>query len=107
MNALRTVIAVGDKKELNALIEFPDDVYKNDPHYAPQLFLAQRDMLTPSKHPFHEHSKVQLFSLYDNQQVIGRIAAMRNNNHNALHQRLDGFFGFFECINDQAAADQL
>src|SRR5690606_24980790 len=40
-------------------------------------------------------------------QVIGRIAAIRNNNHNALHQRLDGFFGFFECINDQAAADQL
>lgn len=104
---MRKVIAVGDKKELKAFIDFPHDLYKNDPYYVPELFIAQRDMLTPSKHPFHEHSKVQLFLLYDNQQVIGRIAAIRNNNHNALHQRLDGFFGFFECINDQAAADQL
>lgn len=104
---MKKVIAVKGSKGLKAFIDFPHTLFKNDPNYVPELFIAQRDILTPGKHPFHEHSKVQLFLAYEDQEVIGRIAAIRNNNHNALHHSTDGFFGFFECINDQDTADLL
>ena len=31
----------------------------------PELFIAQRDMLSPKKHPFYDHSEVQLFLAYE------------------------------------------
>ena len=45
------IVAVSSKKELAAFIDFPHDLYKNDPNYVPELFIAQRDLLTT--HPFH------------------------------------------------------
>ena len=104
---MKEIIAVSGTKYLKKFIDFPHTLYKDDRNYVPELFIAQRDMLTPGKHPFHEHSKVQLFLAYEDGSVIGRIAAIRNNNHNALHNSSDGFFGFFECVNDQECADLL
>lgn len=94
-------------KELGRFIDFPHDLYANDPNYVPELFIAQKDMLTPGKHPFYEHSIAQLFLTYKGDRVTGRIAAIWNRNHNKFTNRKDGFFGFFDCIDDQATADLL
>jgi len=72
----------------------------------PELFVAQRDLLT--KHPFHKHSTLQCFlALNNNGDIVGRIAAILNNNYNTFHQSNDGFFGFFDCINNQDVASAL
>ena len=94
-------------KELGQFIDFPHDLYANDRNYVPELFIAQKDMLTPGKHPFYEHSKAQLFLTYNGDRITGRIAAILNRNHNEFTNRKDGFFGFFDCIDDQATADLL
>jgi len=39
--------------------------------------------------------------------VVGRIAAIHNRAHNEFHGDRVGFFGFFECVNDQAIANAL
>lgn len=101
------IVTVRDKKQLKAFIDFPHDLYEGDAHYVPELFIAQRDLLTPGKHPFHEHSKVQLFLYYKDFALQGRIAAILNNNHNRFNQATDGFFGFFECVDDAAIAAAL
>lgn len=98
---------VSGKKELKAFIDFPHTLYAEDPNYVPELFIAQRDLLTPGKHPFYKHSTIALFLLYDEDRIIGRVAAIENTNHNKLYSSKDGFFGFFDCINDHAAAKQL
>ncbi|RYD68813.1 MAG: hypothetical protein EOP55_25015, partial [Sphingobacteriales bacterium] len=102
---MNQIIPVKSKKELAAFIDFPHDLYKNDPNYVPELFIAQKDLLTT--HPFHKHSELQCFLLYSNDKVTGRIAAILNNNHNTFNHANDGFFGFFDCINDAATAKQL
>ncbi|MBS1586898.1 MAG: hypothetical protein JSS82_15290 [Bacteroidetes bacterium] len=102
-----TAQAVNNKKLLKEFIDFPHELYKNDSNYVPELFIAQRDLLTPGKHPFHEHSSLQLFLAYKNNKVAGRIAAILNNNHNKFNGTNDGFFGFFDCIDDQEVADKL
>jgi len=99
------VIPVSPKKGLTDFIDFPHDLYKNDPYYVPELFIAQRDLLT--KHPFHKHNSLQTFLAYKDGKIVGRIAAILNNAHNQFNNRNDGFFGFFDAIDDQEVADAL
>ncbi|GAA0538740.1 hypothetical protein [Chitinophaga japonensis] len=105
--ALVEIKPVTSRKELGQFIDFPHDLYEDDPCYVPELFIAQRDLLTPGKHPFHEHSSLQLFLAWRKGRIVGRIAAILNNNHNVFNNAEDGFFGFFDSINDQAVADAL
>lgn len=102
---MKKIIAVKSKKELKTFIDFPHELYQHDPNYVPELFIAQKDLLTT--HPFHKHSSLQTFLLYDGDKVTGRIAAILNNNHNIANQTNDGFFGFFDCIDDNESASLL
>lgn len=104
---MKRIEKVSTPGQLKLFIDFVHDLYKDDPNYVPELFIAQRDLLTPGKHPFHEHAAVQLFLAYDGKQIVGRIAAILNNNYNAFNGVQEGFFGFFDCIDDQATADLL
>src|SRR5476651_1718242 len=102
---MKKVVPVQSKKDLEAFIDFPHDLYKNDPNYVPELFIAQRDLLTT--HPFHKHNSLQTFLAYDGHKIVGRIAAILNNAHNVFNKVNDGFWGFFDCINDQETANLL
>jgi len=102
---MKKVLPVTSKKELANFIDFPHELHKNDPNYVPELFIAQRDILTT--HPFHKHSSLQTFLAYDGDKIVGRICAILNNNHNKFNNTNDGFFGFFDCINDQETANLL
>jgi GNAT superfamily N-acetyltransferase len=102
---MKKIVQVNSKKELGAFIDFPHDLYKDDTNYVPELFIAQRDLLT--KHPFHKHNSLQCFLAYDGDKIIGRIAAILNNSHNEHNNTNDGFWGFFDCVNDQETANLL
>ncbi|MCC9138599.1 hypothetical protein ACFSKU_02950 [Pontibacter silvestris] len=104
---MKRVEQVDSKQKLKAFIDFPHQLYKDDPYYVPELYIAQKDLLTPGKHPFHEHSSIQLYLAYQDGEVVGRIAAILNNNHNAFNNTQDGFFGFFDCVDDGEVADML
>ena len=102
---MKKVVSVSSKDQLAAFIDFPHELYKNDPYYVPELFIAQRDLLTI--HPFHKHNSLQCFLAYDGDTIIGRIAAILNNAHNAYNKVNDGFFGFFDCTNDTETSTML
>ena len=104
---MKRIIPVCTSKELESFIDFPHELYKDDKNYVPELFIAQRDMLSPKKHPFYEHSEVKLFLALDQGKITGRIAAIHNKNHNAFTGKTDGFFGFFDTIDDQETMDLL
>lgn len=102
---MKRIVPVKSDKDLTVFIDFPHELYKNDPNYVPELFIAQKDLLTT--HPFHKHSSLQCFLAYDGDKVVGRIAAILNNNHNTYNKRNDGFWGFFDCVNNQETANLL
>ena len=104
---MKKVLPVESKQQLKSFIDFPHELYQNDPYYVPEIYIGQKDLLTPGKHPFHEHSALQLFLAYENEKIVGRIAAILNNNHNAYNNTQDGFFGFFDCVEDSTVADLL
>jgi hypothetical protein len=102
---MKKIIEVKSKKELALFIDFPHNLYKNDPMYVPELFIAQKDLLTT--HPFHKHSSLQCFLLFEGDKITGRIAAILNNSHNQFNGTNDGFFGFFDVINDLESSQLL
>ena len=42
-----------------------------------------------------------------NAEVVGRVAAIINDNHNSFHNEKTGFFGFFESIDDKSVSAPL
>ena len=64
-------------------------------------------MLDREKHPFYANADTELFLARQDGKVVGRIAAIFDRAHNRFHEESAGFFGFFECIDDQAVADAL
>lgn len=94
-------------KTLKAFIDYPHTLYKGDPYYVPELFIAQKDILSADKNPFYRHAEMQLFLAYKEGVVVGRIAAILNRNHNRFNDNREGFFGFFDCENDPAVASAL
>lgn len=64
-------------------------------------------LLSRTKNPFFEHGAAEYFIAERDGVVVGRIAAITNRLHNEIHGDQVGFFGFFECVDDQAVADAL
>lgn len=98
---------VESKKQLRQFIDFPHDLYAKDPNYVPMLFMEQETLLNPQKSPFWEHSKAAYFMAKKDGKIVGRIAAIRNNNHIEFTGKKEGFFGFFDVVNDFEVAKKL
>lgn len=101
------IIPVDTKKQLNSFIMLPFELYKNEPNWVPPLIMDQKNFFNPKKNPYYEHSEVKLFLALRDGKVVGRISAQTNTQHNKEHNENIGFFGFFECIDDQETANAL
>ncbi len=101
-----TIKPVETRRQKTQFIKFPWKIYKNDPMWVPPLLMDIKEKLSP-KFSFFEFGTMQLFLAYKGNEIVGRIAAIQNDLYNKEHNNKTGFFGFFECINDQAVANAL
>jgi GNAT superfamily N-acetyltransferase len=101
------IVAVEDSKGLLKFVEYPFQLYRDDPLWVPPFIEERLDFFNPKKNPFFEHSRSQLYLGYRGDRLVGTIGAVINDNHNKCHDELSGAFGFFETIDDQAVADAL
>ncbi len=95
------------QKGISDFINFPHDLYVNDKYYVPEIYIGQKDMMNPSKFPFHQYGKVKYFLARKDNKIVGRIAAIDNKNYNSYHHCKVGFFGFFDFIEDQEVVNAL
>lgn len=102
-----TVKKVSAKNELNQFIKFPWKIYKDDKFWVPPLLMEQNTLLDKQKNPFFKAADADYFLAYRNDEIVGRIAAIKNDIHLKYHNDSAGQFGFFECINDQQVANAL
>ncbi len=98
---------VNSSSEKKLFIDFPHDLYKNDPYYVPEIYLAMFEHLSEKKNPFFKHSEAHLYLAFKEGKIVGRIATILNNNYNAFHNCNIAFFGFFDTINDQEVCNAL
>ncbi len=102
-----TVTPVDGKDDLDAFIRLPWRLYAGDPNWVPPLLRLQREQFSPRHNPFYQHADVQLFLARRQGQVVGRISAQIDHEHNRCHDERTGFFGFFESENDPQVAKAL
>lgn len=94
-------------RDLEQFIAFPYELHRRDPLWVPQLRMDVRTLLSPAKNPFFQHAEARYFVGRAGGRTVGRIAAIKNDAHTREHGDKVGFFGFFECIDDQRVADAL
>lgn len=95
------------KKEIKLFIDFAHELHKDDKNYVPELFLSQKEMFDRKKYPFYEYGDIQCYLAYENDKIVGRIAAIKNERYNDYHKSNIGFFGFLEFINSKDVAKAL
>ncbi|HEV8454857.1 MAG TPA: hypothetical protein VGQ24_08195, partial [Gemmatimonadales bacterium] len=101
------VRAARDRRDLKRFIDLPYRLHARDPVWVPPLRRDMETLLSRTKNPFFDHAEAEYFIAERDGVVVGRIAAISNRLHNETHGDRVGFFGFFECIDDQAVADAL
>ena len=99
--------AVTNKTDLDKFISLPWKIYKDSPHWVPPLIRDVKFKLNREKHPFFEFARMELFIAENENEIVGRVAAIVNDRHNEFHNEKLGFFGMFESVDDIETARLL
>ncbi|PHS15789.1 MAG: N-acetyltransferase [Blastopirellula sp.] len=102
-----SIVAVENKRQQKQFMQFAWELYAGDPLWIPPLRQNHREMLNYDPHPFYDNNPIQTFIALKDGKVAGRVAALINKDHNERYKENRGFFGFFECINDQEVCGAL
>lgn len=102
-----SITPVENSAQKRRFINLEWEINRDTPQWISPLRVERKEILNTKKNPFYRHARQQLFLAYRNGIPMGRIAAIINENHNAFHNEKSGFWGFFECRDDQEAASGL
>lgn len=106
MNSIK-ISTVQSAKDLMKFIKFQWKIYEGDKYWVPPLLMDRKKILSKEKNPFFKHAESEYFLAEKDGKLAGRIAAIKNDLHNKTHNDKIGFWGFFECIDDQEVANAL
>ena len=103
------IIPVTDKATSVLFIQTAVVINKNDPNWIRPLDKDINEVFDPTKNKTFRFGEVVRWILKDDAgKLIGRIAAFTNKKYKNKDDDVPvGGIGFFECINDQDAADLL
>lgn len=102
------LIEVTDKKTAGDFIRANVELNKNNPYYIQPLTKDIKEVFDPKKNKTFRFGEATRWILKDGEKLIGRIAAFANKKYKNKGDDVPvGGIGFFDCINDQDAADML
>jgi hypothetical protein len=104
-----TIQEVQNQAQERVFLELPVTIYQPYPNWIRPLDKDIIDVFDPKKNKAFRHGTATRWILYDENQVpIGRIAAFVNKKYKTKGDDVPvGGTGFFECINQQTAANLL
>ncbi|CAN5261526.1 GNAT family N-acetyltransferase [soil metagenome] len=99
---------ITDDTSAQLFLQVPLHIYKDDPNYIRPLNKDVTEVFDPRKNKAFRHGECARWVLFQDDELIGRIAAFVNKKYrNKGDEQPTGGIGFFECINNQEAADIL
>lgn len=102
------VIEVKDSNSRKLFLDITDVIYENDPNWIRPLDQSIEQVFDENLNPYFGHGICTRWILFDaSKQPIGRIAAFVNHKKANSFDVPTGGCGFFECIDDQGAANFL
>ena len=101
---MKTVL-VENKQHIRAFLDLPNTLYKGVKYYIKPLD-KDIEAVFGAKNKTLKYGEVKRWLLLDGDTCIGRIAAFTNTKYSSQFKGIGGI-GFFECINNQEAANNL
>jgi ribosomal protein S18 acetylase RimI-like enzyme len=99
---------VDSKKTRKAFLNFPKKLYKDDPNWICPLDNEIEGIFNPETNGKFKKGEAIRWVLFNDENVlIGRIAAFYDNHLISHYKYPTGGCGFFECIDNQQAANLL
>ncbi len=99
---------VKSKKEKNEFYEIAKQLYRDDTVWVCPLDAQIESIFDPQKNSSFKNGDARRWVLKDETgKLIGRIAAFYNRDRVGVNKQPTGGIGFFECINNQDAANVL
>jgi hypothetical protein len=102
-----TIERVEGSRGMRDWLQVPRRVYADDPDWVQLPAFLERRRVSRKHAPFFKFGDAELFLARRDGVAIGRISAQVNHRHVELHRDGTGHFGFFDCLDDAAAAQAL
>lgn len=94
------VVEVKNSKDLDAFVKFPMNLYKDNPYYVPPFIKEEKQSMSKEYNPIFKEAEARYFLAYQNNKIVGRIAAIINWKEVKDQGKRKMRFGWFDTIND-------
>lgn len=98
---------VENAKDLLRFIQFPMDLYKDNPNYVPPLISEEKNIWNPAENPALAYSEAEQYIAYKNEKIVGRVAAIFNKKEQEELGVSKIRFGWLDFVKDIEVAEAL
>lgn len=101
------ITPVDSKVDLQRFVDFPNQLYRNNPYFVPPLRQSEMETFDQEKNPAYEHCESKLFLARKNGKIVGRIAGIINHLENNGQEKRAARFGWTDFIDDEEVSRTL
>ncbi len=101
---IREVKTKGDRKRF---VDYPNQLYRNDPNYVPSFYSDDLSDWDEKKNPAFAHCAAKCFLAYEDGRIVGRIGVILNRLANEKWQTNRVRFSCVDFIDDARVSDAL
>lgn len=94
-------------KDLRKFVNFPLELYRNNPYFVPSLISDELDIWNPAKNPAYKYSDAKQFLAFKGEKVAGRIAVIINHKEEAELGIKKVRFGWLDFVDDEKVSKAL
>ena len=88
------------KAEYLAFVKFPYSLYKENPNWVPPLINDEIETIDPDLNPVYQNANASFFLAYQDEKIVGRIAAIVNWIEIKEIKKSKVRFGWFDVIDN-------
>lgn len=101
---VREVVSQRDRR---LFVRFPNELYRDNPHYVPPMYADELADMDPKKNPAASYARAKYFLAYRGDRVVGRIGAIYSTRSNERWGTRRMRFTQVDFIDDRAVSAAL
>lgn len=95
------------RRDIVRFMEFPNELYRGNPYYVPDMLDSQVADMTRDQNPAFEYCDAKCFLAYRDKKIVGRIACILNTRANEKFQKKYLNISHIDFIDDDEVVDAL
>ncbi len=95
------------KKDLVRFMEFPLELYRDNPYYVPDMLSSQVADMQRDKNPAFEYCDARCYLAFRGGKIVGRVAGILNERANEKFHKKYLIFSQLDFIDDDEVVDAL